>query len=422
MRRKHLPVSILILLLCVGFLVSSCNSSDDSDESAARVSWTYMVYMAADNNLSAYARDDINYEIEIEGSSDDVNVVVQAEFNSTTSGVPSGTIRGKVVQDADTGSLGSWYSQIGNKDMTDPATLTEFIAWTAQQYPADHYALVLWSHAAGWKASSEDGAPGKGIFMDNSSPWGSSHLMSLPDLAEGIRNSGVALDVINLDACLMGMYEVAYELKETATYLVASPEEYPVAGDPYDMIIKELTDNPDMDAAQLALTITTKCREFYQNADTTMTKSAYLLSGMDQLHMDICALAEYLIDNMDAAEVDIIEDARYSSVAYLYPENHDLGDFLDWLKLGTGDPGLESMIEDVKDSMSGVIYSNELYISSSDSSNPVMDSQGMAIYLPSRIQYLISQSDLTRYGNLSCNDSSEDTWYDFLSLFVQQVP
>ena len=43
------------------------------------------------------------------------------------------------------------------KSMGDPEQLSDFIRWTAKNYPAKKYALVLWDHGGGAKT---------GLFID----------------------------------------------------------------------------------------------------------------------------------------------------------------------------------------------------------------------------------------------------------------
>ena len=40
-------------------------------------------------------------------------------------------------------------SRVDQTEMGKPATLTEFLSWSLQWYPAEHYFLVLWGHAYG---------------------------------------------------------------------------------------------------------------------------------------------------------------------------------------------------------------------------------------------------------------------------------
>lgn len=376
-----------------------------------------MVYMAADNNLSGAAEADIN-EMETVGSTKGVNIAVQVEFMpSVSAGLPASTIRGRLVCDDDQENIGSWYREIGNRNMADPATLTEFISWAAREYPADRYALVLWSHGSGWKFE-ETGSPilDKGMLVDTD-PDGSSYRMSLSDIADAVSLSGVAFDVIDFDSCLMGMYEVAYEFRGLASYLVFSEDVYPIYGDSYDTILADLTQNPDMDGAQLAQTITERCMDYYQSSNISMTKSAVSTAGIDGLHTGICTLARYLSDHL-SVEASAIESARTASVAFQYPENHDLGDFMNKLDTYTGTTELKTIIGQVLEALSQAIVCNSVVDSSSGST--IADSMGMAIYLPSAAQ--ASLDELGRYSRLSCSTSSPFTWANLVNHLVTGNP
>jgi len=423
---RHFPVqaSSAVLLLWVLTCLTSCGSGSSADrngaassEAATGYSWTYMIYMAADNNLSDAAEADIN-EMERVGSTADVSVAVQAEFMPAVSeGLPASTVRGRIVRDNDRTTIGSWYSEIGDRNMADPATLTEFITWAAREYPADHYALVLWSHGSGWK-DGETGSPilDKGMIVDTDSE-GSSYRMSLQDIADAVGNSSVFFDVIDFDSCLMGMYEVAYEFKDLASYLVFSEDVYPVSGDSYDTILKELTENPGMDGALLAQTIVEKCMEYYRTRSISVTKSAVGTAQIDEFHAGICTLAEYLSDHM-SVEGPNIESARAESVAYQYPENHDLGDFLEKLDGYTGSTELKTIIGQVAESLSQVVVSSKVFSLNAD--DKINDSMGVAIYLPSGTQASLGEID--RYSRLSCSRSASFTWANLVNQIVTGNP
>jgi hypothetical protein len=53
------------------------------------------------------------------------------------------------------------------------------------------------------------------------------------------------LDVLDFDACLMATVEVAYELKDTVDFLLASQETEPGDGMPYDDYLAWLTTYPE---------------------------------------------------------------------------------------------------------------------------------------------------------------------------------
>ncbi|MFH1090203.1 MAG: clostripain-related cysteine peptidase, partial [Pseudomonadota bacterium] len=194
--------------------------------------WTYLVYMGADNNLALAGLVDLA-EMELVGTNADVNIVVQAEFSTTYANLSGlgytyngDTLRFLVQRDGDPGRLNLEAGiSIGNVDMGHPDTLRDFIIWAVTNYPADHYALVVWDHGAGWKTNYL-GLRGllKGAVQDATS----GSFMSLPDLAlaadQAQAETGRKLDLINFDACLMAMYEVAYEFKGRCDYLVFSEE------------------------------------------------------------------------------------------------------------------------------------------------------------------------------------------------------
>ena len=55
-----------------------------------------------------------------------------------------------------------------------------------------------------------------------------------------------------MDACLMANLEVAYQVRKSVSYLVASEELVPGESWPYDVIFGELRANPNRSARDLA--------------------------------------------------------------------------------------------------------------------------------------------------------------------------
>jgi len=117
-------------------------------------SWTFLVYLDADNNLEAAGIDDFN-EMEQVGSTDDVNIVVQMDRISgydTSNGDWTTCRRYYVDQDSDPAVINStMVEDLGEVNMGDGQTLRQFIEWGVANYPAAQYAIVLWNHGGGWK-------------------------------------------------------------------------------------------------------------------------------------------------------------------------------------------------------------------------------------------------------------------------------
>jgi hypothetical protein len=141
--------------------------------------------------------------MELAPADPEVQVVVQAEFSPVDlqySPCPScqapSTFRYRVEGTGNTrvGPDGP-VEIIGNRDMTAAASLREFLAWGREQYPAEHYALILWNHGGGYKGLIED-------KTSAGSAW-----MPLSTLREGL-TGGAPLDLIDFDMCLMGSADV----------------------------------------------------------------------------------------------------------------------------------------------------------------------------------------------------------------------
>ena len=97
--------------------------------------WTVLVYLDGDNNLEEAGVADLN-EMEIVGSSADVNILVQFDRiggYDTSNGNWTDTRRGLVVQDSSTSTIGSTLTSIGEQNMGDPDVLTGFLEWGHRQ-------------------------------------------------------------------------------------------------------------------------------------------------------------------------------------------------------------------------------------------------------------------------------------------------
>ncbi|MCE1247857.1 MAG: clostripain-related cysteine peptidase [Firmicutes bacterium] len=256
--------------------------SNPSPTSPPLRKWTILVYAAADNDLEKYIIKDVN-DMENVGSSNNMNLVVQIDRGqkpSELSGGWAGARRYKLETNVDPYNLDSPVLQdMGQINMGDPKTLQNFVEWGVKEYPAQHYMLVISDHGMGWKGAVED---------DSHNGW-----LSMPATREALEkakdNTGVKLDIIGYDACLMGQSEVAYELKDVANYMVASPDSEGAEGWPYNnMLDKNILKNLNMalmakfslDPPALAKFIV---RAASQDQNNLPTMSAIELDKMDNV-------------------------------------------------------------------------------------------------------------------------------------------
>ncbi|MDO9263302.1 MAG: clostripain-related cysteine peptidase [Desulfosalsimonadaceae bacterium] len=400
------------------FLIAGCSSGggSDSDDTVTGADWTYMVYMGADNNLSTAGLFDLN-EMETAGSGEKVNIVLQAEFSSFYTdfgaighdGYTGETLRFRVQNDGnpDNVNLGAGKS-IGNVDMGSPEALEDFIKWAAAAYPAEHYALVIWDHGAGWKKSTLF----KGAVQDETSD----SFMSLPELAGAVRTAGVHLDVINFDACLMAMYEVAYEFLGLADYMVFSEEVEPGEGDPYDAILSSLKNQPGMTGRELSETIVEKYHAYYSDPDTRaekVTKSAVDMSALPDLHTAMLNFADVIVADYDTVS-GVIAQAQANGQKFEYKTNLDLHDFSARIANGLPDSSARNAALEVNHAVERAVVGNRTV------GDDVDDAFGLAVFVPSLGQVSSDDlyNDLRDYNELACNRTRATVWSEAVAKIV----
>jgi len=120
--------------------------------------------------------------MEMVGSSDDVNIVVQADripgYNISNSDWTT-TRRYYITQDSDPMQINSLFSDLGELNMGDPQTLVDFVSWAATECPAKKYLLVIWNHGGGFRSP----AYSKGIAQDDTS---GGDIITMPDLEDAL--------------------------------------------------------------------------------------------------------------------------------------------------------------------------------------------------------------------------------------------
>jgi hypothetical protein len=347
--------------------------------------------------------------METVGSSSNVAIIVQAEFSTKyTQDMPTSNTSRILVQKDNAAGANLTGIDIGNVNMASPEALTDFIKWATTNYPAQHYALVIWDHGAGWKAGKPV-SPLKGAVQDETSGT----FMSLPDLAKGVADSGVHFDVINFDACLMAMYEVAYEFNGLTDYMVFSEQTEPGEGDPYDTILAALAATPSMGGQTLASTIVDKYNAFYTTNDRGgTTKSAVDMSKLGTLDTKVLALgAELTSDLLSPA---VMTTARTSTQAYTGDTNHDIGALCDYLATSAVGPAVKTAAAELKTVLTSMVIANET------NGTDMVDSHGLAIYLPLASE--TNATELANYASLASNKtaraSATGTWGSYLDSLI----
>jgi len=183
------------------------------------VKWIFLLWFAADNNLYQYALGDLE---EIKGITGDFSLRIILDTPTCT-------------------QLGSNTTQLGYLDNQGNIVLTNIDEINSGDgdtlkselmkilsVPSDYYGLIIWNHGIAW---IHDSSYEKIVSIDNSS----GDALTTKEMKEAIEgaleeSNLEKLNILGLDACLMGSLEVLYELKDTADYIIASASTEPVEG------------------------------------------------------------------------------------------------------------------------------------------------------------------------------------------------
>ena len=138
------------------------------------------------------------------------------------------------------GKMASVRKDMGSVSMTNPDTLTQYIRFCAENYPASRYALILWDHGGGSVS---------GYGYDEK--FASSGSMSLIGLDSALEAAGVKFDFVGFDACLMATAETALAMSRHADYLIASEETEPGVGWYYTDWLTALGQNTSIPTIEL---------------------------------------------------------------------------------------------------------------------------------------------------------------------------
>ncbi len=361
--------TILFVVMCLcAWMAAAATAPITPPSPPSKAKWTVMVYMNADNNLEADAIADFA-EMAAAPDTSDVRVVVQLKRGGRqiddSTPIWSGARR-YLLQKGEAPDDASKISDLGDVNMGDGHTVADFINWAMSTYPADRYALIVWSHGAGWRdievkpdapvapasaagpapvpappAPAQQAPPVQPTTPKFSVPNGVtavSFKSSSEDHGDQLYNAELAtaisyalggrkLDLLAFDSCLMGMVETAYAMRSVASVLVASEELVPRYGFNYTTLTKALNkriatpaDATAFDFAQMMLD--TYKAEYTANGSKTdpqTTLSAVDLTTTPALSAAVTSLSLALIADLPK-EKKVIQDARAACSNFAPPD------------------------------------------------------------------------------------------------------
>jgi hypothetical protein len=417
--------------------------------------WTIMVYLAGDNDLDSAGVDDLQ-EMKKVGSTDQLNVIAQFDRLGAKHATKRYYLRKGGATDKDV------VATLGETNMGDPKVLDNFLQWGIKTYPAQHYLVVLWNHGSGWddediyrtarqmlkvnvqrkgatfaavRGQAQGAIPFRQIRMVGAkrfrralfsssiakaiSPGKQSRAIAFDDTSKDFLDNiemkrvlssakkllGRKIDILGMDACLMSMAEVGYQLRDSVNLTVGSEEVEPGDGWPYDTVLAALAKKPTMSPKELAGAIVKKYLASYA-ADSGVTLAACDLTKSATLAEAINQLAQVLKTNLADSEVKAaVIQARAQVQSYEVPEYVDLHDFCGLVKANCNRADVQSACTQVQDRLAP----GQFVIQSGYKGSTMQNSHGLAIYFPQRtISSLYATLDFTK----------QTSWDEFLQAYT----
>jgi hypothetical protein len=291
--------------------------------------WTFLVYAQANNSLCPFAQKNFADMASI-GSGKDLNLLVQ--WHDPTH---KGIWRYKVER----GRMELDMHLPVNIDGNAAKDLVDSMNWAVNKFPAKKYALILWNHGIGildpvWgnqsmgfvrneailgnprahiegityiensnfkdlplkkitkKAMRKGGHRGI-LFNENTKTYMNNQTLSSALSAiktTVLKNKNI--DLLGMDACLMAMVEVCYQVRNYADYFVGSEEVELAFGWSYAPVVQRFVGKPT--PVEAAKGIVQSYENLYRNKINFYTQSAIDLKLMDDLKNSINLVVQKL--------------------------------------------------------------------------------------------------------------------------------
>lgn len=212
--------------------VTSCRWFNPDEE--VNYDRTVLAYIAAENSLSygAFHEQDIDEMLQAAG-----DIPMNSRLLIYLDDTSNPRILSIEQQSGRRPTSRVVYEYSEEQNSGDVETLRTVMEWVYDNYPSSTYGLIFWSHGDAWLPAKA--IPQRSICIDNerNNYSNSGSKMDIADVADVLAGFP-CFEFIMFDACFMQAVEVAYELRNVARYVIASPAEIPNPGAPYERMVK----------------------------------------------------------------------------------------------------------------------------------------------------------------------------------------
>lgn len=387
--------------------------------------WTIMVFLNAKNDLEPHSFDDFEQMAKV-GSTNRVNILVEygrplrhrvADPDTSRYGGWSTTMRFRVAKGMEP-TEDAAVEDLGQVDMGSGAALADFVKWGWTNYPARRTMLVCWDHGHVWARGRLNGS---WRYVSHDEDTGNKlYIRSIQDTLTELAPLG-KIDVIGFDACLMGMLETAYALRDCGSVMVGSEELEPAGGWSYDRFLAPLVADPrGVEPADLGRMLVDAYRSSYGDGEVA-TLSAIDLTKVAPL---AAAVSEFAT-TVGTEDFPALNEARkacrnYGSTFGL--NSVDLGHFLGEVQRVSG---VASAVVEAATSATAALADAVIANYASSARQGEFGSTGLGIYFPGSHFEFHGDPDCDAYrpGNtvFPVEFVDREKWVDFVHSYLTWI-
>ncbi|MEG1731268.1 MAG: clostripain-related cysteine peptidase, partial [Oscillospiraceae bacterium] len=278
----------LLLALCMVLSLAACGDKDEPEAVSTDTEWAVYWYLCGSDLESNYgaATSDLQEMMEVT-LPENVKIVIQTGGAATWQNdiISTETLQ-RYVYDSEGLKL---LEEQPSASMGEEATLSEFLSFAKENYPAKHTAVTMWNHGGG----SVSGASFDELYEMDSLDL--NEMRGAFTTAFEADEANQPIDIIGFDTCLMATVDVANTFTDIAKYLVASEETEPGNGWLYSGWVGALAEDPTIEPLELSKVI---CDTYMQGCEdigtednttlsvTNLSKVGELLSAYDDFGKD----------------------------------------------------------------------------------------------------------------------------------------
>ena len=277
MKFKHCNILALLLVWVLMFSLTACGnaynvypttSASQGSSQAGDTQWAIYWYLCGSDLESEYsaATDDLLELLEVE-LPENVKIIIETGgTRQWQNDMMSADYLERYIYDSDGLRL---LEQLPQASMGSAETLSSFLAFAKENYPAQKTGFLFWNHGGGSVAGAEsdENFGGDALTLDE--------MYEAFKANYELSEETPPFELIGFDTCLMATVDVAYTFNDIGKYLVASQEIEPANGWLYSGWVAALGANPQMDGSELGKNI---CDSYVRGCEIEGTSESITLS------------------------------------------------------------------------------------------------------------------------------------------------